>query len=148
MHVPVLSVVPQEDEGMSDIMLFGVLEMPPYLWHSDPIDIAQRHGRYKQAAQRIREDEEKLAAKDAEIAELRAQVEELKHSLKMEHSQSGSAQNEGDEARECVRRLQRSAQAVLDRWNSPTWQWHGQGPTADLMNTLRETLASTPEHLR
>lgn len=52
------------------------------------------------------------------------------------------------EARECVRRLQQSAQAVLDRWNSPAWQWYNHGPTAGLMAALRDTLAATPEHLR
>lgn len=30
----------------------------------------------------------------------------------------------------------RAAQAVLDRWNSPKWEWAKQGPTADLMFAL------------
>jgi hypothetical protein len=38
---------------MSNVMLFGVLRMPPELWRSDPVDEAQRHGRYLQAADRI-----------------------------------------------------------------------------------------------
>lgn len=33
--------------------------------------------------------------------------------------------------------LQTAAQAVLDRWNSPKWEWHKNGPTADLMYELR-----------
>ena len=34
-----------------------------------------------------------------------------------------------------------AARAVLDRWNSPKWQWAKQGPTADLMAELRDALA-------
>lgn len=36
--------------------------------------------------------------------------------------------------------LRTAAQAVLDRWDSPRWEWH-QGPTADLMADLRAALA-------
>ena len=36
--------------------------------------------------------------------------------------------------------LRQAAQAVLDRWDSPRWEWDKQGPTADLMATLREAL--------
>ena len=38
--------------------------------------------------------------------------------------------------------LYNAAQAVLDRWNSPQWDWGTQGPTADLMSALRAALAS------
>jgi hypothetical protein len=38
---------------MSEVMLLGVLRMPPELWRDDPIDVAQRYGRYKQAADEI-----------------------------------------------------------------------------------------------
>jgi len=44
---------------MSDVMLLGVLRMPPELWRDDPIDVMQRYGRYKQAAdeiERLRDD--------------------------------------------------------------------------------------------
>ena len=34
-----------------------------------------------------------------------------------------------------------AAQAVLDRWNSPQWEWHKNGPTADLMHDLRAAIA-------
>ena len=37
--------------------------------------------------------------------------------------------------------LQAAAQAVLDRWNSPRWEWASHGPTADLMHALRTALA-------
>lgn len=40
---------------MSDLMLHGVLNMPPICWAGDPTDEAQRHGRYKQASKRIYE---------------------------------------------------------------------------------------------
>jgi chromosome segregation ATPase len=45
---------------MSDVMLHGVLNMPPNLWCDSPIDIAQRHSHYKQASQRIEELELEL----------------------------------------------------------------------------------------
>jgi hypothetical protein len=35
--------------------------------------------------------------------------------------------------------LREAAQAVLDRWDSPKWEWH-QGPTAELMYALRAAL--------
>lgn len=38
--------------------------------------------------------------------------------------------------------LRKAAQAVLDRWDSPQWEWTKQGPTADLMNELRKELAN------
>ena len=37
--------------------------------------------------------------------------------------------------------LQQAAQAVLDRWNSPKWEWLKQGPTGELMADLRAALA-------
>lgn len=46
---------------MSDVMLHGVLNMPPDLWCDSPIDIAQRHLHYKQASQRIEQLERELA---------------------------------------------------------------------------------------
>jgi len=36
--------------------------MPPNLWCDSPIDIAQRHSRYKQASHRIEQLERELAA--------------------------------------------------------------------------------------
>ena len=41
---------------MSDLMLFGVLRMPIELWDGGALDVMQRHGRYKQAADRIEAD--------------------------------------------------------------------------------------------
>jgi len=38
---------------MSDIMLLGVLRMPVDLWNNTPFDSIQRHGRYREAADRI-----------------------------------------------------------------------------------------------
>lgn len=40
--------------------------------------------------------------------------------------------------------LQQAAQAVLDRWDSPQWEWRQHGPTADLMADLRAALAQPP----
>ena len=41
--------------------------------------------------------------------------------------------------------LRAAAQAVLDRWDSPKWEWVKQGPTADLMADLRAALAQQAE---
>jgi hypothetical protein len=51
-------------------MLHGVLNMPPNLWCDSPIDIAQRHSRYKQASQRIEQLERELAAANQIMGEL------------------------------------------------------------------------------
>jgi hypothetical protein len=37
--------------------------------------------------------------------------------------------------------LRQAAQAVVDRWDTPAWEWRDQGPTADLMADLRKALA-------
>lgn len=37
--------------------------------------------------------------------------------------------------------LRKAAQAVLDQWDSPAWDWQRRGPTADLMAALRAALA-------
>jgi len=36
--------------------------------------------------------------------------------------------------------LKQAAQSVLDRWDSPQWEWAKHGPTADLMAELRKAL--------
>lgn len=46
---------------MSDLILHAVLEMPPALWRDDPLDVAQRHGRYLQASERIKNDAKEIA---------------------------------------------------------------------------------------
>lgn len=38
--------------------------------------------------------------------------------------------------------LREAAQAVLDRWDSPQWEWSQHGPTADLMHDLRRALSA------
>ena len=38
--------------------------------------------------------------------------------------------------------LRKAAEAVLERWDSPAWEWMKQGPTAELMATLRAALAA------
>ena len=45
---------------MSDLMLHGVLNMPPTLWHDSDLDTAQRFSRYKEASQRIKDLDKKL----------------------------------------------------------------------------------------
>ena len=42
--------------------------------------------------------------------------------------------------------LRQAAQAVLERWDSPSWSWSEKSPTADLMAALRTALAQ-PEQV-
>lgn len=46
---------------MSDVMLHGVLNMPPECWSNSPLDVAQRHSRYVEASYRIQDLERELA---------------------------------------------------------------------------------------
>jgi hypothetical protein len=45
---------------VSDVMLHGILNMPPGIWDNSDIHKAQRHDAYKQASQRIKELETRL----------------------------------------------------------------------------------------
>lgn len=56
---------------MSDVMLLGVLRMPPTMWDDGAIDVAQRYSRYLEAADRIENDE-------AKIAEITSHIEIMK----------------------------------------------------------------------
>ena len=38
---------------MSDLMLLGILRMPPETWGTDPLNVMQRHSAYLQAADRL-----------------------------------------------------------------------------------------------
>lgn len=56
---------------MSDMMLIGVLQMPPSLWGTDPLDKQQRYQRYLQAAIEL-----ELRAKEIERLKAKLQVAE------------------------------------------------------------------------
>lgn len=43
---------------------------------------------------------------------------------------------ERDAALTALADLTAAAQAIIDRWQSPNWEWSKQGPTADLINVL------------
>ncbi len=62
---------------MSDVMLHGVLNMPPELWSGSPIDVMQRHSRYIQASQYIYELDAELTSAREEIAILKSKYAEL-----------------------------------------------------------------------
>lgn len=62
---------------MSDVMLLGVLRMPPELWGKGAIDVAQRHWYYKAAADRIEQDAARIR-KLVEAAEWRDECLEAK----------------------------------------------------------------------
>ena len=66
---------------MSDLMLHAILNIPPDLWRGDPLDVKQRHGRYVDASQRIKDDEATIAALTAklEAAERRSEYWKAEH---------------------------------------------------------------------
>ena len=55
---------------MSDVMLHGVLCIPPELWDGNEMDVRQRYSHYLQASRRIENDE-------CEIARLRRALREI-----------------------------------------------------------------------
>lgn len=59
---------------MSDVMLHGVLNMPPEMWQDSDLDNAQRFSRYQAASRRILDDEREIARLRAEVEALRGAV--------------------------------------------------------------------------
>lgn len=55
---------------MSDTMLLGVLRMPPKLWDNGAIDVAQRYGYYKTAADWIEKDNARIQELESKLSEL------------------------------------------------------------------------------
>lgn len=45
---------------MSDLMLHGVLNMPPDLWTDSPTQVSQRFDRYQQASELIKSQAKKI----------------------------------------------------------------------------------------
>ena len=74
---------------MSDVMLHGVLCMPPELWRGDFIDIQQRYGRYLEASERINEDERL-------INKLKKESEQARSSREMLVARLGNMDKNGD----------------------------------------------------
>lgn len=72
---------------MSDLILFGVLRMPPELWRNDEIDIAQRHTRYVEAADRITELEAEVERLEAALNTLYAEWMRIEKKLGIEGKQ-------------------------------------------------------------
>lgn len=62
---------------MSDLMLIGVLRMPPDMWHGDPMDVHQRHQRYEQAADRIESDYARISSLEKEVKSLTEKLNKL-----------------------------------------------------------------------
>lgn len=60
----------KEENYMSDVMLMGVLRMPPEIWGDGEIDKSQRFSRYIEAADRIN-------AQEREIELLKATIDNL-----------------------------------------------------------------------
>lgn len=90
--------------GMSDVMLLGVLRMPPECWSNDPIDQMQRHARYMQAA-------DELESLRAHVADCEAVLRQLARSgWAHDALASGDTGRIGDEI--CA--LKRQARGVLN----------------------------------
>ena len=90
---------------MSDVMLQGVLCMPPELWRDDPLDVYQRYQRYLQASRRIEDD-------GREIERLRAALAELVALKDMKDRGFGAHDTEGED--EYMRRKPAAWQAARD----------------------------------
>lgn len=66
---------------MSDVMLLGVLRMPPELWADSPIDVQQRHAWYMQAAAHIECATIEIEYLQAELAEARRERDRLRAAI-------------------------------------------------------------------
>lgn len=99
---------------MGDLMLHGVLNMPPELWGDDPMGLQQRHGRYKQASQRIKDDA--------------LTIERLLTLLRELHDEQNDAPLESRRAEwESVMRRTREVLRDFERHNAPVQPKTGKG---------------------
>jgi hypothetical protein len=64
---------------VSDVMLHGILNMPPGIWDNSDIHKAQRHDAYKQASKKILEFEANQVKAKALIIALHEQVYDNSH---------------------------------------------------------------------
>ena len=100
---------------MSDVMLFGVLRMPPELWNDDSlIDKVARHGRYIEAADRIEQLEKELQ----EAKESIKTAGEYHKSLEEANQKARDWQNEALQSRATINLLTESTaelSAIKDR---------------------------------
>lgn len=62
---------------MSDVMLHGILNMPPGIWDNSDIHKAQRHDAYKQASKRIKELEKERDSANLVIAKIANDIIDL-----------------------------------------------------------------------
>jgi len=114
---------------MSDIMLHGVLRMPPEMWDNGVIDIAQRHSRYLQASDRIAELESELESLKRERTML---VDKLADTVKLlddfeyeydEDSSAGAAFFEARISADWFFHVKHSSEKILSATEPQATQW-------------------------
>lgn len=62
---------------MSDVMLHGILRMPPELWEDDPVSTVQRHSTYVQASDMISNLQQQLDESNKKFDELLSELREI-----------------------------------------------------------------------
>jgi len=67
---------------MSDVMLHGVLRMPPDCWDDGYIDQQQRYNRYVEASDRIQRQDDELEQLRAENARLKDELSTAKRAVR------------------------------------------------------------------
>lgn len=70
------------------------------------------------------------------VIKMRADRDDAIRAIGIEATLRGKAESERDAALAMVSELTAASKAVIERWRSPKWEWHKQGPTGDLINEL------------
>jgi ABC-type Fe2+-enterobactin transport system substrate-binding protein len=127
-------------------MLHGVLNMPPNLWCGSPIDIAQRHSRYKEASQRIRQLER-------ELAEVKETIEmlETRHGATMffHQMQMNEVTKQRDALAEALREMLKFTPRSLScqDFHHPTKDYHSESEDCQPTKRFRDALAKAEQAL-
>ncbi len=111
---------------MSDVMLHGVLCMPPGLWQDTDLDRDQRYSCYLQASRRIEDDDRELEQLRAENVELRKRCEEWAQKI---------ATAKSDVLREAWRKFA----GVTDYPSASDIQWELLRMADEYLATLKES---------
>jgi uncharacterized coiled-coil DUF342 family protein len=106
-------------------MLHGVLNMPPELWIGTPIDVMQRHSRYIQASEYIKELTEQRDRLAEELDALKQSMLDLSHpNMKLLLEERKEAREQRDRLVEVIRKhrdeLKLTSGDSVDRilWNT------------------------------
>jgi hypothetical protein len=131
---------------MSDVMLHGVLNMPPNLWCDSPIDKAQRHSRYREASQRIEQLERELneTKETIEMLETRHGATMLCHEAQMDE-----VTKQRDALAEALREMLKFTphSLVCQDFHHPTKDCHSESEDCQPTKRFRDALAKAEQAL-